>query len=65
MKGFGDGTGAEIVMSLEKLRQVVGAGGDTINIIVNAPAGMDVRQLADEIQKRMAQVQRQKGAVYA
>jgi hypothetical protein len=64
VKGFGDGAGAEIVMSLKKLREMVGSSGDTY-ITVNAAPGMDVRQLADEVAKRMTQVQRQKGAVYA
>lgn len=64
MKGFGDGSGAEIVMSLNKLRDVVGAAGDTY-ITVNAAPGMDVNQLADEVARRMTQVQRQRSAVYA
>lgn len=64
LKGFGDGAGAEIVMSLNKLREVVGAGGDTY-ITVNAAPGMDVNQLADEVARRMTQVQRQRSAVYA
>lgn len=64
LKGFGDGTGAEIVMSLNKLRDVVGAAGDTY-ITVNAAPGMDVRQLADEVARRMTQAQRQRSAVYA
>lgn len=64
LKGFGDGTGAEIVMSLNKLRDVVGAAGDTY-ITVNAAPGMDVNQLADEVARRMTQVQRQRSAVYA
>ena len=64
LKGFGDGSGAEIVMSLNKLRDVVGAAGDTY-ITVNAAPGMDVRQLADEVARRMTQAQRQRSAVYA
>lgn len=66
LKGFGDGSGAEIVMSLEKLREVVGAsGGDTINIVVNAAPGMNVSQLADEVQRRLAQAQLRRDSVYA
>lgn len=64
LKGFGDGSGAEIVMSLNKLRDVVGAAGDTY-ITVNAAPGMNVRQLADEVARRMTQAQRQRSAVYA
>lgn len=50
-KGFGDGHGAEIVMGLDKLREVVGGAGDVV-INVYAPAGMDVNALADKIQDR-------------
>ena len=44
-KGFGDGNGAEIVMGLNKLQQLVGASGDTI-INVYGAEGQDVRELA-------------------
>lgn len=54
MKGFGDGHGAEIVMGLNKLQELVGSsGGDTVINVYGAP-GQDVRELAtivmDEIQ---------------
>ena len=58
-KGFGDG-GAEVVMDYGKLASMV---GDTY-ITVNAAPGMDVRQLADEVQLRLAQVQKQRASVY-
>lgn len=51
MKGFGDGHGAEIVMGLDKLREVVGANQGVV-INVYAPQGMDVNQLADKIQQK-------------
>lgn len=63
LKGFGDGSGAEIVMSDRMLKQM--AGTTNYNVTVNAAPGMDVRQLADAVQQRLAQVQRQKEAVYA
>jgi hypothetical protein len=44
-KGFGDGNGAEIVMGLNKLQQLVGASGDTI-INVYGAEGQDIRELA-------------------
>lgn len=49
-KGFGDGNGAEIVMGLNKLQELVGSsGGVTINVY---PAqGMNEQQLAQKIQK--------------
>jgi len=51
MKGFGDGHGAEIVMGLDKLREVVGASGN-VTINVYASEGMNVNELADKIQDR-------------
>lgn len=60
-KGFGDGNGGEVVLGMEKLKQLVGAAGDT-NVVINvtAPQGMNVNQLADVIQRRLANVQQQK-----
>ena len=49
-KGFGDGHGAEIVMGLDKLRELVGGQGVTINVY--ASEGMNVNELADAIQDR-------------
>lgn len=65
LKGFGDGAGAEIVMGLNKLRELVGSTGNTVYMTVNAAPGMDVRQLADEVEQRLVQAQRAKNAVYA
>lgn len=57
MKGFGDGNGAEIVMGLDKLREMVGGmGGVTINVY--ASEGMNVNQLADKIQQKYVQAAR-------
>ena len=60
-KGFGDGNGGEIVLGMDKLKQLVGAAGDT-NVVINVQAspGMNVNQLADAIQRRLANVQQQK-----
>ena len=56
LKGFGDGSGAEIVMGLDKLRQLVGANQDRprvtigkVNITVNG-AGKNAAQLGRELQ---------------
>lgn len=64
-KGFGDGNGAEIVLGLNKLRELVGGAGDDITINVYASEGMNVNQLADVIQQRLVQLSRQKEAAYA
>lgn len=63
LKGFGDGNGAEIVMGLNKLRELVGAAGVTINVY--AAPGQNVNELADAIQQRLVAVQKQKEAAYA
>ena len=63
-KGFGDGHGAEIVLGLNKLRQLVGSSGDVTINVYGAP-GQSVDALADAIQKRFVELQRQKEAVYA
>ena len=55
LKGFGDGSGAEIVMGLDKLRQLVGANQGakvqigSVNITVNG-AGKNAEQLGRELQ---------------
>ncbi len=64
-KGFGDGSGPEIVMGLNKLRELVGATSGNTTINVYAQPGMNVKQLATEIQNRLAAVERQKQRVYA
>ena len=52
MKGFGDGHGGEVVLGMDKLRELVGTGEVTINVY--ATPGMNVEQLADKIQARFA-----------
>ena len=65
-KGFGDGAGAEIVLGLNKLREMVG-GSRTVtnNIVVNAAPGMDVNELADAVADRIAFTTQQSQAVFA
>lgn len=62
-KGFGDGHGAEIVMGLDKLREVVGTSGVTINVY--ASQGMDVDQLANKIQSKFVAWQQQRSLAHA
>ena len=65
LKGFGDGSGAEIVMGLDKLRQVIGANAAPVTINVYASPGQDARQIAAEVGRVLAAQQQAKGAVYA
>lgn len=63
-KGFGDGHGAEIVMGLDKLRQLVGASEGVIINVYGAP-GQDINELADAIQQRLVALQKQREVAYA
>lgn len=58
-KGFGDGHGAEIVMSLNKLQQLVGASRDIV-VNVYGAQGQNVNELADAIQARLVALQKQR-----
>ena len=64
LKGFGDGPGGEIVLSADKLRQIVGEAGD-ITINVYPQPGQDPRQIAQEVQRIMVRQQQQRSAAYA
>lgn len=65
LMGFGDGHGAEIVMGLDKLREVVGSSRGNVVINVYPSAGMDVNALADKIQQKFVAAANQRRAVYA
>ena len=63
MKGFGDGHGAEIVLGLNKLRELVGTsrGDVTINIYSN----QNPRAIAEEVQRVLVNQQMQRNRAYA
>lgn len=62
--GFGDGHGAEIVLGLNKLRELVGStGGTTINIYP-AP-GANVEQIAQAVEQKLVAAQQRRMRVYA
>lgn len=65
LKGFGDGSGAEVVLGLDKLRDMVGAGQVNNYITVNALPGMDVYELADAVAERIEFQTQQRRAVFA
>lgn len=66
-RGFGDGGGSgEIVYGRDALmRDIAAASQGDITINVYASEGMNVNQLADKIQLRLAQLQKQRMSAYA
>lgn len=63
LKGFGDGSGGEIVLSASKLRAIVGsAGGNTYNFNIYPTPGMNINELADAVQDRLVAVENQREA---
>lgn len=53
-KGFGDGSGAEVVLGLNRLRELVGNGRNIVNNInIYATENQDVNELADVIISRI------------
>lgn len=63
-KGFGDGNGAEVVLGLDRLREMTGPTV-TNNITVNAAPGMNVRELAERVAEQIEHRTEQKKAVFA
>lgn len=65
LKGFGDGSGAEIVMGLNKLRQLVGTAGSTVTINVYGAPGQDVNELAEIVSDKINKQVYRNRAVFA
>lgn len=66
MKGFGDGHGAEIVLGLNKLRELVAtSAGDNIVINVYPPQGVSVDQIARAVEQKLTAAQQRRMRVYA
>lgn len=65
LKGFGDGHGAEIVIGLNKLRELVstGVGGPVINVY--AAPGQSEKELAFEIENVLVRYRNQRLTAYA
>jgi hypothetical protein len=49
MKGFGDGNGSELVIGTNKLRELVGATGNNVNVNVYAAPGMNETAVANAV----------------
>lgn len=64
-KGFGDGHGAEIVMGLNKLRELVGASSTGVTVNVYGSPGQSVNELADAVAQRIILTQQQRSRAYA
>lgn len=63
-KGFGDGSGAEIVMGLNKLRELVGSS-QNVTVNVYGSAGQSVNELADAVTRKIINLQKQRNYAYA
>ena len=62
----GGEAGRELVISYDKLAQMMGGGATTnINVVVNASPGMNERQLADVVARRIQQMVNRKEAIWA
>ena len=61
-KGFGDGHGGEIVLSDQKLREIVGSSGATYTVNVYGTSGQNVNELADAVQRRLIALERRREA---
>lgn len=64
-KGFGDGHGAEIVMGLNNLRELVGTSQGDVTINVYGTPGMNTDELARAVEQKLVALQKRRNAVYA
>lgn len=67
MKGFGDGSGSELVIGTNKLMQMIGqASGGTQDIDINiyAQPGMNATEIATEVERVMVRMNNQRKAVF-
>ena len=65
MKGFGDGNGAELVIGMDRLKQLVGGGTQNISVIINTQPNQSPDEIADTVIERLTFKMNQYGAAYA
>lgn len=65
LKGFGDSHSAEIVLGLNKLRELVGTSGNNVTINVYPPPGANVEQIAAAVEQKLVAAQQRRIRVYA
>ena len=67
LKGFGDGPGGEVVLSMAKLKELVGsgAGEQTVNITINAQPGQSAEDIAAAVKRVFVREMEQRSAAYA
>lgn len=67
MKGFGDGSGSELVIGTNRLMEMIGkASGGTQDIDINiyAQPGMNATEIATEVERVMVRMNNQRKAVF-
>lgn len=67
LKGFGDGSGSELVIGTNKLMQMIGqASGGTQNNTINiyTQPGMNTQEIAQEVERVMVRMNNQRKAVF-
>ena len=66
-RGFGDKAGSgEIVYGRDQLmRDIAEASQGSVTVNVYASDGMNIKQLTDEVERRLTQIQRQRNTAYA
>ena len=65
LKGFGDGNGAELVIGMNKLQEMLGRAASTVNINVYATPYQSAEDIASEVQKVFVRWENQKKVAYA
>lgn len=65
-KQFGDGAGAEVVLSMSKLKELVGSGAGTTNmsITINAQPGQSAEDIAAAVKRVFVREMQQRSAAY-